>query len=766
MNLLLKYTGLIASTVVLSFGSLLLPVNLGLETVAVKGETVEEREAEAERLGELGIQQYQQGQFRNALITFEQLLVIFRELGDREDEGTTLNNIGAVYRSIGKYQQALDYYQQALLIFKEVGDRSGEGTTLNNLGLVYESIGKYQQALDYYEQALVIIKEVGDRSGEGTTLNNLGLVYHSIGKYQQALDYYEQALVIRKEVGDRSGEGTTLNNLGGVYDSIGKYQQALDYFQQALVIIKEVGDRSGEGTTLNNLGGVYQRIGKYQQALDYYQQALVIIKEVGDRSGEGTTLNNLGRVYLTQNQHVEAETILFKALAVLESLRTQDLSDSDKISFAETYENIYRALQEALIAENKIHLALETSERSRTRALADLLANRFNQEQPQPPSIKKIQQIAADQKATLVEYSLIREEELYIYLIKPTGEIHFHSVDLKSLNKPIQEIIKKARLQVINARGSSSEANNSEESTSWEKSLQQLHQVLIQPIAHLLPTDPEEKIIFIPHRSLFLVPFPALSDSNDKYLIEKHTILTAPSIDTLSFTKKHQQRVQNQPAEGPILIVGDPDLPTQGEEELKLSKLPGAKREAKAIVEMLQQQGKSNITLMLDQQATETAIIPKMANASIIHFAAHGLLNETKAIGLDPGAIVFAPSDEDDGFLTTTEIMELHGLEGTKPLQAELVVISACDTNRGDIKGEGVIGLSRALTASGVPSLVVSLWKVDDYATTEFMKLFYRNIYIEKQDKAKALRQAMLMMLSEEYPDPKHWAAFTLIGQS
>ena len=111
--------------------------------------------------------------------------------------------------------------------------------------------------------------------------------------------------------------------------------------------------------------------------------------------------------------------------------------------------------------------------------------------------------------------------------------------------------------------------------------------------------------------------------------------------------------------------------------------------------------------------------------------------------------------------------MEQYGLPNTTPLQAELVVLSACDTGRGDIKGEGVIGLSRSLIAAGVPSLVVSLWKVPDDATQELMVEFYTNLYERKLDKAQALRQAMLTMLDGgENPDPVDWAAFTLIGEA
>lgn len=122
-----------------------------------------------------------------------------------------------------------------------------------------------------------------------------------------------------------------------------------------------------------------------------------------------------------------------------------------------------------------------------------------------------------------------------------------------------------------------------------------------------------------------------------------------------------------------------------------------------------------------------------------------------------PGAIALAPSDDDAGLLTSAEILQMN-------LTADLVVLSACDTGRGRITGDGVIGLSRAFTAAGVPSLMVSLWAVDDESTAVLMVEFYRQ-WKETGDKALALQQAMLTTM-KRYPDPRLWAAFTLIGSA
>ncbi|NER20005.1 MAG: tetratricopeptide repeat protein [Symploca sp. SIO1C2] len=309
-------------------------------TFVAQAQANQDRADEALQLYQKGTEQLNRGQFREALATFEQVLVIVREISDRKREWLALNQIGRVYDKLGQYQQALDYYQRALAIAQEIGDRAGEGTTLNNFGVVYGNLGQYQQALNYHQQALVIRQEIGDRAGEGTTFNNLGFVYDNLGQYQQALDYYQRALLIRQEIGDRAGEGTTLNNLGVVHHNLGQYQQALDYYQQALAIHQEIGNRAGEGTTLNNLGFIYDNLGEYQQALDYDQKALAIRKETGDRAGEGTTLNHLGFVYDNLGEYQQALDYYQRALAIRQEIGDRAGEGTTLNNFGIVYGNL------------------------------------------------------------------------------------------------------------------------------------------------------------------------------------------------------------------------------------------------------------------------------------------------------------------------------------------------------------------------------------------------------------------------------------------
>jgi CHAT domain-containing protein/tetratricopeptide (TPR) repeat protein len=730
---------------------------------------IKDRNGEGQSLGNLGIVYHALGDYPKAIDYQQQRLKIAREIKDRNGEGQSLGNLGLAYFDLGDYPKAIDYQQQSLKIAREIKDRNGEGGALGNLGIAYFDLGDYPKAIDYLQQRLKIAREIKDRNGEGQSLGSLGIAYGALGDYPKAIDYLQQRLKIAREIKDRKGEGAALGNLGIAYYSLGDYPKAIDYLQQSLKIAREIKDRKGEGAALGNLGNAYFDLGDYPKAIGFHQQRLKIAREIKDRNGEGQLLNNLGFALYKQGNLKLAESTLFEGIKVYESLRGRGLKDNEKVSISDRQGSIYRTLQQVLIAQDKTDAALEIAERGRGRAFVELLAGKISpnsQQSPTPPTIAEIQKIAKTQNATLVQYSIIydgfkvkgkqqyKQSELYIWVIKPTGEVIFRKSDLKPLwqkqNTDLEDLIRTTRNDSIGVgyRGPLGGESYIASNQSQPKYLQKLHKLLIEPIADLLPRIESDRVVFIPQDSLFLLPFPALQDKEGKYLIEKHTILTVPSIQVLDLTHQQRQRVSGNGA----LVVGNPTMPSFGkigETPKQLPSLPYSETEVKAIAPLL------DTTAIIGAAATKAAIAQKMVKAQIIHLATHGLLDDVKGLGV-PGAIALAPSGQDDGLLRADEILDLK-------LNAELVVLSACDTGRGKITGDGVIGLSRSLISAGVPSVIVSLWSVPDNSTSELMTEFYKNLQ-QKQDKAMALRNAMLTTM-KQHPSPKYWAAFTLIGE-
>ncbi|WP_228059629.1 CHAT domain-containing protein [Plectonema radiosum] len=738
-----------------------------------------DKEQEGVTIGNIAGIYLKQKQYIKALETYNQALAIYQEINDTKKTGDTFINIAEVYSLQEKYADALKFYQKALSISQQFKYQKIQADSVRNIGMIYNRIGQYHKTLDIYRQALEIYKKIGDKEGEGEIINIIGIAYNSLGKYSDAENSYKYSLKISQQTGDTVEESIRLQNLGSVYHFQNKFTEALNYYNQALELAKKLNNKGAESLILHNIGGIYLDNGNYAKALDYYQKSLQINDKIGIKEWKGFTLSNTGVAYIALAKYSQAEAVLFSALEVWESLRSS-LKDDQKITIFERQSHSYRFLQRALVAQNQSNNALEIAERGRARAFVELLASKQlekNQnKQNSKLNIQQIKQIAQQQRATIVQYSIIpntfqfQEKQkldyplLYIWVVKPTGEITFKQVDLKSFNTSLQDLVINSR-DSIGVRSQDMfdiKVINPQPEDPTEE-LKQLHKILIAPIANLLPKDPNEKVIFIPQESLFLVPFPALLDDEEKYLIEKHTILTAPSIQVLDLTRKQKEnslKIETSDR-NTALVVGNPTMPKIkiGDLESNLKPLPGSQKEALKIAKFF------NIEALTGSKATKSSIMQKMEQASIIHLATHGLLHDFKGFGV-PGAIALAPSgnknDSIDGLLTAGEILDMK-------LKADLVVLSACDTGRGTITGDGVIGLSRSLFSAGVPSVVVSLWAVDDDSTAFLMTEFYQNLLNKEKplNKAQALRQAMLTtMKQKEYSNPLHWAAFTLIGEA
>jgi CHAT domain-containing protein/Tfp pilus assembly protein PilF len=795
-------------------------------TTPIIAQTVEQLQTAADLFGAASQLQFQAQEFEAALQSAQQALAIYRQIKNRRSEQILLNQIGIGYTYRGNYPEAIQALSQSLAIAKErqddigqvdalinmgsarlaandyakaivdnekalaiaikIKNQPGEAVALSGLGNNYMQQGNYAKAIAYLERSLVLHQAIKDQPNAAKVLNSLGLVYIQVGNYPKAIKYHEQSLAIKRAVKDRVGESLTLSNLGLASDLSRDYKQAIAYGQQALAITRELKIPGMESTALTFLGSsyqglgdtakaiehhqkslaiairldgglqaafplwgltkVYQSTGDHAKAIEYGQQSLAIIRKINKNSNgivEGRLLTDLAVSWIELGKSTEAETALRSAIKIWETQRG-GLSDQNKISLTETQAETYQLLQKVLVQQNRTDAALEIAEKGRARAFAELLAARSNGNAIAPaPNLDAIRRIAKTQNATLVEYSIISPKLLYTWVIKPTGEIRFHSTPLDP-NRSLKQSVIGSRSE-INVRGRIQKvATGSRPADTASGNLTKLHQILIDPIAADLPTDPNQRVIFMPQGELFLLPFVALRDASGKYLIERHTLSISPSIQTLDLT--HQQAARST-SQGRTVIVGDPKMPSFDGETLP--PLPGSRQEAIAIGKIL------NTAPLLGDQATKAAVVSQMRSASVIHLATHGLLDVFN--GDIPGAIALAPSGNDNGLLSAGEIFDLK-------LKANLVVLSACDTGRGEIKGDGVIGLSRSLIAAGVPSVVVSLWAVNDDATSVLMSDFYRNLKTNP-NKAQSLRQAMLTTL-KQYPNPADWAAFTLVGES
>ena len=739
------------------------------------------------------------GNFKQAIEYYEKHLSIAKEVGDRAGKGSTYGNLGNAYRSLGNFKQAIEYYEKHLSIAKEVGNRAGEGSAYGNLGNAFLDLGNFKQAIEYYEKALSITKEVGDRAGEGSTFRNLGNAYRNLGNFKQAIEYYEKSLSIAKEVGDRAGEGSTYGNLGNAYRNLRNFKQAIKYYEKSLSIAKEVGDRAGEGSTYGNLGNAYRNLGNFKQAIEYYKKLLSIAKEVGSRAGKGSAYLNLGNAlcnlgyfkealdyherslgifkeigdclgeesaWYSQGHDHELLGSLINALSCYrssikhfdETRHSLKSEDELKVTFRDSCRLSYTALWRTLLKNGEIEEALYAAEKGRAQALMDILQDQCGIDSQSFSGLAPNQTLTAalellPSKAVFVA---LDESKITFWVLRKESKIRFRQNEIAngSADLLMETILKgigvgdgvrceNRSFGPLRNDLSCSKKPISEKavlpSSSSVNSLQPLYEVLLGPIADLLQGN---ELIVVPDGPFCLAPYSALSESI--------RIRTIPSLTAFNVIVGAPDDFHSKTG---ALLVGDPWLEevTNKKGEPIFEQLPCAKQEVEMIGQLLQ------TTPLTGKSATKAEVLKSMKSVALVHIAAHGC-QETGEIALAPNNERKSPIPKEEDF-----ILKMSDVQ-TISLRARLVVLSCCDSGRGEVKSEGVVGIARAFLCAGARSVLVSLWAIDDDVTLLFMRSFYQHL-VDGKSASAALQQAMKSFReSKQYCAIKHWAPFVLVG--
>ena len=751
---------------------------------------LENRQGQAKSLNNLGNAYDSLGQYRQAIEFHQQSLAIDTELENRQGIAKSLNNLGNAYDSLGQYRQAIEFHQQSLAIDTELENRQGIAKSLNNLGNAYDSLGQYRQAIEFHQQSLAIDTELEDRQGEAKSLNNLGIAYGRLGQYRQAIEFFQQSLSIKRELEDRQGIAKSLNNLGNAYGGLGQYRQAIEFHQQSLAIDTELENRQGIAKSLNNLGNAYDSLGQYRQAIEFHQQSLSIKRELEDRQGEAASLGNLGNTYYRLGQYRKAIEFYKQAIDVTESIqgdiKVEELITSYASQEVDTYENLINLLWN----QKDFEAAFNYVERARAKAFLDQLANekidfragadskllereqdlkseinaltqqlitlrngpknqwdnetiaetennrtalrkdyqdwlvQLKVQSPETASLKTVEvaslpeiQGLLDADTTLVEYFVTNERTLAFIITRNS----FQAVPINVTRQQLTE-----ELTLFQDFPDLDEPHPLE--------LKNLHDWLIVPLQPHLNTT---SITIVPHSILHYLPFAALTDGQ-QYLSDNYALLSLPSASILRYLPD-----KGKSTTGSLLALGDPTIPG-------LSPLTHAQNEVETIANLFKTKA------LVGKAATESAFRSRAKQSGIIHLAVHGEYNQINPLF---SAIRLLKDNQHDGSL---EVHEVYGLDLTN---TNLVVLSACQTKIGELsRGDEVVGLNRAFLYAGTPTIIASLWNVDDRATGLLMKQFYSH-WQGGMNKAEALQQAQ-KDLRETYPHPYFWAAFSLTGDA
>jgi CHAT domain-containing protein/tetratricopeptide (TPR) repeat protein len=766
------------------------------------------------------------GEMQNALDKFNEALPILRAEGNHRMEATTLNNIGFVYNLLGERQKALEKFNEALPIWRVVGDRSGEARTLGNIGSVFARLEETQKALEKYNEALRISRAVGDRSAETDALNNIGLIYGTLGETEKALEKYKEALPISQAVGDRKREAVCLHSIGAAYLSIGETQKALEKLNEALPLRHAVGDRNGEATTLLGIARVEQARGDLPQARQLIEQAIAIIESLRTnvvsqelRASYFASHQEFFETYIDVLMQMQKQTpaaaLDAVALAVSERARARSLLELLKETRADIRQGVdgsllerERSLQQRLNARAAGQVRLLNGKHTPEQADAaakeiDSISSEYEEvqaqirarnpryaalTQPQPLGLAEIKQQALDDDTLLLEYSL-GEKRSYLWVVSQ------RSIDSYDM-PPRAELEAAARrvYELLTARPK----HGAPPDPQLIAQAKTLSGMLLGPVA---PRLGGKRLVIVAPGALSYLPFAALPALEDKErpagdyepLIAKHEIVSVPSVSVLSLIRR--EMAGRQQATKSVAVLADPvfeasdsrlasdknhsgETPAAQAADVEGSELTRAirtmnfsdvrtgftrlafsRQEAKSIIELTP---KGTGLKATDFSASrDLAMSRELSQYRILHFATHGLLNSERP---ELSGLVFSLVDREgkpqDGFLRLNEIYNLQ-------LNADLIVLSACETGLGkEIKGEGLIGLTRGFMYSGAPRVVASLWNVDDLATAELMKLFYQRMLKDGLPAGAALRAAQLEMSGQKrWSSPYFWAGFVLHGE-
>jgi len=775
-----------------------------------------DRGGEAVTLNNIGTVYSELGEQQKALEYYSQSLALNRVLGDRGREAAILTSIGSVYSDLGEKQKALEYYSQSLPLSRAVGDRGGETVTLTKIGSVYSDLGEKQKALEYYSQSLALSRAVGNRREEATTLHNIGSVYNHLGEQQKALEYYSKSLPLFRAVGDRTGEGATLGNIGNVYSVLGEKQKALEYYSQSLALKRAVGDRTGEATTLYNIAYAKRDLNNLTEALNDIESSIKIIENLRTkiaspelRTSYFATVQDYYELYIDllmqlhkTNPKAGYDT---KALEASERSRARSLLELLQESNANIREGISpdllqqeKSVQQQLDAIEKQRIQELSSPNPNQTKIAEIdkqrlaLLQEYQQiqtqvrtaspryaalTQPQPLTLPEIQKQILDDNTILLQYSLGKHRS-YLWVVTSTGLTSYElpkQVDIETAARAFRRAITRKYDKSTPQKVAEASAN--------------LGQLILQPAAAQLGN---KRLLIVPDGVLHYTPFPALTiaqtagQNTNVPLIVEHEIITLPSASTLAILR--QNYGDRKPPSQTLAILADPvfsptDERVKGQltpattEQLESNnlglnrslrasnrewppkRLPFTRQEAQTISSLFPSDSSSQ---KIDFDASRTtATDGSLANYQIIHLATHGIANNKNP---ELSGIVMSMVDDKgnlvNGFLRLTDIFNLK-------LAANLVVLSACQSGMGqNVKGEGMVGLTRGFMYAGAQRVAVSLWNVDDEGTSVLMQKFYQKMLQQKLAPAAALRAAQLeMMQQEKWQSPYYWAAFTLQGE-
>lgn len=748
----------------------------------------------------LGFISMRQGQWQSALVPLYEAQAL---LTNKEAEpflaGQLAISFGVVYEAYGQLETALRYYRESLVHYRDgAHDKAGAIDAGNKLGRVQASLGDYEGAIQQIEQGLSVAEKIDKDLFIGLCHEDLGQVWLAAKAYEQARREFQLAIDYFAKSQNERPWARAQSYLGQTEFLLGNPGLANSAYRSALRIFQKLPDYTNEAALNFSLGKLALHKGQFDEAEKYLNRSIELTERLRENAASRDLRSSfLASVHDRYEAYVEMlmarhekqpnQRLDIKAFEANESGRARSLidvlrgyqrelrhpSDPLLLQAEEKLQNEEQALVDAKArllssgaSENErakidqelreLHARYETLQaRINTSAkFTNLLRPNLDYE--------SIKQKVTNTDTALLEYSL-GSRNSFAWLVTRDGLKSYKLADKQTISNAADKLIHLLSVPAI----------SSDQEAQLQTAIDEVSRLVLEPVADDLRTS---RLIVVADGSLQYVPFQVLNSSpkSKEPLLSRLDIIDAPSASALAIVK--QERTNRQPA--PKVLVGFGDAvfssdyspkanrpistnSTAGRSnegfKAKLPRLFNAKRELRAISDL----AGNDSAFYVEYDATRANLLKvDLSQFRILHVVTHGKLDadQPELSGLFL-SLVDEVDQPLDGFVGLADVYKMHA-------PVDLVVLSACQTAGGkNLRGEGLIGLTRGFMYAGASSVVASLWQVDDAATAELMKYFYTHLLRDGMTPPAALRAAQNEIRSQpKWRSPYYWAGFTFQG--
>jgi CHAT domain-containing protein len=761
-------------------------------------EKLESKPSIALDLQNIGLSLTGLGRTREAIQALDRATSLAHDAGLKKEEADSRKAKASAFLQLGRYAEALEQYNQA----KEVYERTAAGAAgfklqlieaLGDLGNLKIRLGDAASAEADFRRAIELSEALKHPRGVTNNLISLGDLNLRQSRFSEAVGLYTQALNRALDADDKANTATAKLGLAHVHLKLKRLQEAEQQARKALDIARATQARPLEAETLYALAEVLRANNRQQEALTTFAEGSTIVNDLNNPElswrfdfGRGQSLEAVGR-------NEEALTAYQTAVKTIETVRSELREERFRAGYIEDKYQVYVTLVRLLLRMGRAEEAFLASEKLRARSYLDLLGrgqppirnqaerqreetlrsrvrelqknlekeaakaprdqrrqaieifskelNAAEQEyeifvddlsrsEPSYAAARSLKVVSSDEvrrrlpaDAALLEY-VVGENEIVIFVLTRKG-LHAKTTPISS--EDLQSRVETLRDLMLRYK-----------TLEWKLPASSLFKTLITPVENAGWLRGVRQLYLIPHAILHYVPFAVLKNT-DKTLVDSYVLAYLPAAAALIHGKK------SSAASSSILAMAPSN-----------TRLQYTRLESKSVSDSFP--GKN--TLLLGSLATESSFKRLASGFDIIHLATHGYFNKRNPL---LSGLMLEPDTTDDGRLEVHEIMGLR-------LNANLVTLSACETAVGTgyfsavPPGDDLVGLTRAFLSTGAPSVLATLWEVNDRSAVNFMEGFYGRLL--NSDKATALANAQRQMRTRgRYTHPYYWAPFVLVGE-